>query len=247
MQAFGQFDFFGEKLGKMSSFNILIPEGDGPFPVLYLLHGYSDNHTAWSRFTSLERYIADRKLIVVMPDGHVSFYINNPFPGGLPYEDHIVYDVVDFVDRHFNTLPQRDGRALAGLSMGGYGAMLHAIKHADRFCCASSLSGALGVAHMPTQGNQRLLPHLEAGIPIEDICCFEQAKRLPTMDTPPAIRFDCGTDDFLYKQNVAFHEHLDELDVEHIYKAYPGIHNWDYWDQHIPETLDFVMEHLAAE
>ena len=138
-----QIDFRGQALGKMTSMTVLLPdEGEGPFPVLYLLHGLSDNHSAWCRRTALERYLDGKGLIVVMPDGHVSFYCNNPAPMGLAYEDHIVRDVVGFVDRVLPSRADRTGRAIAGLSMGGYGAMMLGLKHPDLFCAIGGHSSA---------------------------------------------------------------------------------------------------------
>lgn len=96
--------FPGGSIQKASGMNVILPEGDGPFPVLYLLHGLSDDYTIWSRRTSIERYVAELPLVVVMPDGHRSFYCNDPRPGGCAYEDHVVMDVVGFVDRTFRTI-----------------------------------------------------------------------------------------------------------------------------------------------
>ena len=108
-----QVKFFGASLGKACGMNVILPEKHaGPFGVLYLLHGLSDDHTIWCRRTSIERYVAELPLIVVMPDGHRSFYCNDPRPGGCAYEDHIVRDVVEFVDRTFPTRARRDGRAI---------------------------------------------------------------------------------------------------------------------------------------
>ena len=124
---------FGESIQKASGMNVILPDAQGPFGVLYLLHGLSDDHTIWCRRTSIERYAAELPLIVVMPDGHRSFYCNDPRPGGCAYEDHIVTDVVGFVDRTFPTIADRAGRAIGGLSMGGYGAMMLALRHPDLF------------------------------------------------------------------------------------------------------------------
>ena len=142
--AFCEMHFFGASIGKQSSMCVIVPEGEGPFPVLYLLHGLSDDHTIWHRRTSIERYVDGRRLIVVMPDGHRSFYCNDERPGGLAYEDHITQDVVGFVDRTFKTIPHRGARAIAGLSMGGYGAIVLSLRHPNLFSAASSHSAPRG-------------------------------------------------------------------------------------------------------
>lgn len=239
-------EFFGHAIEKMSGCVVVVPEGQGrgPFPVLYLLHGLSDDHTAWSRRTSIERYVEGKPLIVVMPDGHRSFYINGAPPGGLAYEDHIVKDVVGFVDRTFHTRHARDGRALAGLSMGGYGSLMLALRHPDVFCCASSHSAALYFGHFSDaeQSPWALLlgPHTTGG-PYD---CFALAQQRAAQKTRPALRLDCGTEDHLISANRQFHEHLEQIHYPHEYREYPGAHTWAYWDAHVIESIDFAMEHV---
>ena len=118
-------------LHKMTSCMVILPEnaGPGPFPVWYLLHGLSDNHTAWTRRTSLERYVGDLPLIVVMPDGGRGFYTDSATEPAGAFETFIVRDLVGFVDRTFQTRANREGRVISGLSMGGFGAVKLALKH----------------------------------------------------------------------------------------------------------------------
>ena len=131
-------------LEKMVSVNVIVPEKKtGPFPVLYLLHGLSDDHTAWARNTRIEQYFGDLPLIIVMPNGERGWYtdsVSNPYAA---FGTSIVKDLISFVDGTFRTIPTRAGRATAGLSMGGYGAAKLALKHPDLFCAGVSLSGAL--------------------------------------------------------------------------------------------------------
>jgi putative tributyrin esterase len=252
--------FRAATLAKMSGMYLLLPEGPGPFPVLYLLHGLSDNHTGWLRRTSIERYMDKVPMIVVMPDGHRSFYVNDSRPGGNPYEDHIVKDVIGFVDRAFHTIPDRRARAVAGLSMGGYGAMMLALRHPDVFSVACSHSGALAAFHTPRK-ELPLLQELAAGVPAGKYDCFALAMKLKgprakgTRGKAPAgkraagdlaIRFDCGDTDFLLEDSRAFHAHLDLLGIEHTYEEFPGDHNWGYWDVHIQDTVRFIQANLPA-
>ncbi len=243
-------EFKGKAIGKDSGMDVIVPEGmgRGPWPVLYLLHGLSDNHTAWQRRTSLERYVSGLGLIVVMPDGHRSFYVNAPTGGaGLAYEDHMVQDVVGFVDATFPTRPERAGRAVAGLSMGGYGAFMLALKNPDVFSVGVSHSGALAFGHKPRDGatgpHDHILGETPRGGPYD---CFALAERLVGRDDRPALRFDCGVEDFLLEHNRAFREHLEQLGYPAEYAEHPGAHNWAYWDEHIRQTLDFVVRHLQV-
>ena len=240
--------FEGAAIKKQSSMLVLIPPGPGPFPVLYLLHGLSDDHTIWMRRTNLERYVQGRDLIVVMPDGHRSFYVNDPRPGGLAYEDHITQDVVGFCDRVFPTIPRREARAVAGLSMGGYGAIMLALKNPGLFGTAVSHSGALGFSHgNAANSGPDVKPLAESLGNRYDCHRLASLLKRSRSHALPALRFDCGVDDFLLDHNRLFHSHLVKIGVPHEYVEHPGAHSWDYWDAHIQETLPFVMRHLKKE
>ena len=102
--------FWSESIQMQDYMNVLVPNsGRGPFGVLYLLHGLSDDYGAWLRLSNVARYVSDKKLIVVMPQTHRFFYVNDPRPGGLAYEDHIMKDVIGTVDRLFPTIRARRG------------------------------------------------------------------------------------------------------------------------------------------
>ncbi len=239
--------FFGDAIGKQTDMTVLLPqdaEGAGPYPVLYLLHGLSDDDTIWTRRTSLERYVSGMPLILVMPDGGRGFYTDAR--NGYAYESHIMEDVIGFVERFLPAVPERNGRAIGGLSMGGYGAMKLALKHPDRFCSA--------VVHSSVFDIQRLLQDSEHADELALIFGDDAAEggndpfRLAQEADPealPVIRFDCGTDDRLIDHNRAFHAHLEELGVEHEYGEFPGGHEWAYWDRRVQEALQFHARALG--
>jgi S-formylglutathione hydrolase FrmB len=236
--------FFGNSIQKATSLCAILPNKPGRFPVLYLLHGLSDDHTMWHRRTRIEWYVRDLPLIVVCPDGHRSWYCNQPWPGGMAYEDHIYKDVVGYVDQTFPTIPAARSRAIAGLSMGGFGAMMLAMRHPDVFRTAVSHSGAVQV----TAKNLANRPDLTAiidGSPKGAYDCFALARKLARSRKTLNLRLDCGTEDFLIEHNRAFHAHLGKLGVAHEYAEHPGTHDWDYWDAHIQETLQFVTRKVA--
>lgn len=245
--AFGQIHFFSPALGKAVSAAVILPEMSdhpGPFPVFYLLHGLSDDHTIWMRRTSLERHVNSLPLMVVMPDGGRSFYCDAV--EGPAHEKSLMQDVIGYVDRTFRTIPAREGRVIGGLSMGGYGALKLALKYPDRFCSVVSHSGALGIAHEPFPPDlepelTRLFGSHPQGGP-EDV--FALAARLDPAQRP-AIRFDCGKEDFLLQQNRDFHEHLVRLGIPHEYEEFPGGHSWDYWDLHVQEAIAFHARALG--
>src|SRR3954466_15084419 len=145
--AFATINYFSRSLLKASSFNVVFPDDPAiprPWSVFYLLHGLSDDHTIWMRRTSVERYVAGLPLVVVMPDGGRGWHTNAANPAGLHYEDDLIKDVVGLVDRTFPVKAERSGRAIGGLSMGGYGAVKLGLKHHEMFASVNSHSGALG-------------------------------------------------------------------------------------------------------
>lgn len=233
----------GNALQKMTSATVILPEGKtGPFPVLYLLHGLSDDHTGWARRTSIERYVQDLPLIVVMPNGERGFYTDAVDVPLSAFETNLVRDIIGFVDATFQTIPTRQGRVIAGLSMGGYGAVKLALKHPDTFCAAVSHSGALHFGSVPytadNEWHRQWIPIVGANPQGGDNDCFALAERVSEANRPQ-LRIDCGADDFLIDTNRQFHAHLDKLGYAHEYQEHPGAHNWDYWDEHIQDTLKF--------
>src|SRR5437764_12398734 len=154
--------YFSTALKKMTAAMLILPEGEdvrGPFPAFYLLHGLSDDHTAWVRRTSIERYAQGlplitvghdddegQPLIIVMPDGGRGFYTDAR--EGFAYETAML-ELIGYVDQTFRTDARREARAIGGLSMGGYGALKLALKHPDLFGSANSHSGALVRRHAP--------------------------------------------------------------------------------------------------
>jgi putative tributyrin esterase len=230
-------------LSGMTTYTIILPDpavaGPGPYPVLLQLHGMHDDHRAWIEKSRIWVYVERLPLIVVMPSGGNFWWSNlhlGPGSGGagpefnLRYEDYLVHDLREHVQ---STFPARkDAKwAIGGLSMGGYGAIRLGLKHPDRFCSIYGHSSAIPnqeeiLQRIPTSDRDALA----------DMDCYHWAKQRTPADLP-RLSFDCGTDDFLLKQNRRFHAHLEQLSLPHTYKEYPGGHTWDYWDTHIGEAL----------
>lgn len=221
---------FSDALGRQISYNALLPdEGEGPFPVLFQLHGLTDDHNAWLERSNIVRHAAGIPLIVVFPNGGTSAYLNWKDAGRLGrqnYEDLIIQDITDHVRRHFHVT---DGPwAIGGLSMGGYGAMRLGLKYADRF--ASIWSHSSKLIWDISQGAHLLKDP-------DDVDVFRYADRVQASGSSPVISFDCGVDDELIGENRAFHEHLETIELAHHYAEHAGGHTWDYWDDHVREAL----------
>jgi len=248
--ALSEFHYFSEALGKQTAANIILPQGKGkgPFPVLYLLHGLSDDHTMWSRRTNVERYVADLPLIVVMPDGGRGFYCDAP--EGFAYETAIARDLIGYIDTVFQTQATRAGRCISGLSMGGYGAVKLALRFPELFVSAHSHSGAVDFAHgfwRDSPEFRRIVGPEAVGGPHDLYRLAENAAAQGATFPWPALRLDCGADDFLIEDNRSFHTHLDQLAIPHEYQEHPGAHTWDYWDRHIVEAIAFHARHLGLK
>lgn len=244
-----QLSYWSQSVAKQSQMMVCFPdrlEAEAPYSVLYLLHGLSDDHTAWTRYTSIERYAAGLPLIVVMPDGHRSFYTDGV--DGLAYEGAIIKDVVDVVEKFFNVRAERAGRAISGLSMGGYGAMKLGLKYPEMFASVAAHSSAFSITKIPEQRND-LEPEVRRIYGENyghggDDDCFALARNAD-QSTLPALRFDCGDEDFLIESNRLFHKHLTDIGIAHEYAEHPGIHNWAYWDEHVQESLAFHARNLG--
>lgn len=245
--AFLHASFFSQVLLKEVAMNVIVPEfGKPPYPVFYLLHGLSDDYTIWHRRTRIEWYVRSLPLIVVMPDGFRSFYTDND--EGPEYGRYLVEDVMGFAERTFPIDARRAKRCIGGLSMGGYGSMRLALAHPELFVSANSHSGALWNFNtgLPRDRLALLKPiygRKPQGTAHDLFALASKHKRAGTK--LPALRIDCGLDDHLIKHNRDFHAHLEKLKVPHEYAEFPGIHEWDYWDDHVREALQFHAEALG--
>lgn len=240
--AFCELLFLSPALGMQTAAYVFVPQRPGPFATLYLLHGLSDNHTIWQRRTRLEAYLETLALplMIVMSDGGRGFYTDAK--EGFAYESAIIKDLIPFIDSTFQTSGKR---GIGGLSMGGYGAIKLALKYSEVFASAHSHSGALDVAGLFARNDEfgREMARIFGPNPKDGPDdAFALAAKIGTQR--PALRIDCGVDDFLIESNRRFHAHLDELNYAHEYEEFPGAHNWDYWDTHISAALQFHARHL---
>lgn len=208
--------------------------GPGPYPVLLQLHGYSDDHRAWSLKSRLWEYVENLPLVVVMPSGENSGYYNH-YPPYL-YEDMIVRDLVAHVRA---ALPVRAGPwAIGGLSMGGFGAIRLGLKHPAQFCSIWAHSSYLPNPARDEQGAwtmPQLSPAARKMLRTE-VSVYHWAAQLAP-EYRPRLSFDCGVDDFLIRHNRDFHAFLTRRKFPHHYAEHPGAHTWEYWDTHVRSAL----------
>lgn len=224
----------------------LEPEVRTPkYPVLYLLHGLSDDHSVWSRRTSLERYAAGYELAIVMPNAHRSFYTD--MKQGGRYFTHVSEELPRLVSSFFPVSTAREDTFVAGLSMGGYGAFKLALTCPERFAAAASFSGALDMTALQERWPQEQRVDMErifgpqAEFAGSENDLFALTDRLIASGTPrPRLYQSCGTEDFLYADNLAFRDHAGEKGLTVRYSERPGSHEWGFWDAEIKETLAWL-------
>ena len=228
--------------------NVILPEHPDawtePPAVLYLLHGLSDDHTIWSRRTSIERYAADYPLVIVMPDVYKSFYCD--MEHGSNYWKFVSEELPMLVERWFNVSSDSAKTFVAGLSMGGYGAMKLALGRPERFAAAASLSGALDItAHTDDEFDESRSRTFEAIF--GDLSNIPESKndlisQLGKIKASPKTKFYacCGTEDYLYQDSIAFRDAALTAGLRLTYEESDGDHDWRYWDTQIQRVLEWL-------
>lgn len=255
-------DCFSEVLGMSVSMTVILPQHmdrpnpvngghyQKPFPVLYLLHGYNGDHTVWERRTSVERYVSDKGIAVVMPAVHLSFYTDMKM--GFKYWTYLSEEVSKIVHDFFPQISEDPQKTFAaGLSMGGYGAFKLGLAYPERFRAVASLSGAVDVAALadrmaknnPDFGKSSFHSIYGDGeIRGSDNDLFELANR--AKGKIPQMFQWCGKQDFLYEDNVRLRDHLISLGAPLLYRESDGDHNWQYWDREIENVVNWICELL---
>jgi len=251
-------------LGKDVEYSIYLPadydKSNRSYPVLYLLHGYSDDETGWTQFGEVQQ-IADANaksedvapMIIVMPDAGVSWYINSA-DGKINYEDFFIKEFIPHVDATYRTRAKKEFRAVAGLSMGGFGTLIMATHHPDLFAAAAPLSAAVFVDNEMTEMPQDRWNNVFGPLFGKDLKgkdrlndAYNKNSILKIVDQASSddlkkvrIYIDCGDDDFLIKGNMALHSALIDKKVPHEFRVRDGAHTWTYWRTALPEVLKFV-------
>jgi S-formylglutathione hydrolase FrmB len=247
--------FFSDTLGMSSSMRVLLPEPSvrqigraasgaapaaGKHPVLFLLHGLSDDETIWTRFTALERYVAPLGLAVVMPNVHRSFYTN--MKHGYRYWDFVSDELLHKARALFPLSHERAQNYVAGLSMGGYGALKLGLTHSEQFAAAASLSGSCELTALRERPEELALVFGDlASIPSAGGDLVELARGLAASQRPkPKLYQCCGTEDALLESNRRFRSAIASLAFDHVYEEGPGLHDWAYWDAAIQRVLAWL-------
>jgi len=222
----------------------------GPFPTIYLLHGYSGNRMDWLLRTRIEEWAYQRGYAVIMPDGGNRFYLDNETTGEF-CGAFIGEELIEITRKMFPLSDKREDTIIGGLSMGGYGAVRNGLKYSDTFGAIIALSSAL-----ITDQIVNMKP--EDPNPIAPFSYYEHTfgkldKLLGSDKDPkhlakniganaPKIFLACGTEDFLYEQNKDYHEFLSKIGYAHEWMAESGVHDFDFWNKSLQVGLDWLKE-----
>ena len=245
--------FHSASLNREMHYLVLLPRDYASgrrFPVLYLLHGLYGDYKNWDTRTHLESAAAKLAFLIVTPDADDSWYTDSAAKPGDRFEDYIVKDLISEVDGRYRTIREKRARAIAGLSMGGYGSVKMALKHPDLFAFAGSLSGAFNA----TQNLDDLRPEFRARLldvfgrsgsttrKENDVFLLLKSSR-----DSPYFYLACGANDFFLDINRAVAAQLSAQNLRYEYHETPGGHTWEYWDAALDALLQAVARSLGAD
>ncbi len=218
-----------------------------PFKTLYLLHGLLGNYTDWVTGTRIQRWAEERDLAVVMPSGDNSFYIDQPGMGSR-YSEFIGKELVEITRKMFPLSHKREDTFIAGLSMGGYGAIHNGLKYPQTFSSIVSLSGAhlLEPEKPHSIGPEKLIfgdmmeaKKTDKNPRIQVELLKKKMAADPTL-TFPKLFMACGTEDGLLDANRTLRDFFLESGLDVTYHESKGGHTWDFWDEYILKTLQWL-------
>jgi S-formylglutathione hydrolase FrmB len=224
------------------------------YPVLYLLHGFTGHYSDWVSRSNVADYAAGYRMIIVMPEGNNSFYINHATITTDKYESYILDELIPDVQQRYRTIEARHGRSIAGLSMGGYGAIKFGLKSPATFAFAASMSGVFGVTRLTERElGDRLGDLLKLFGPVgsetrisNDLFANIEKLAAAQVSSLPYFYFDCGTEDspLIFPSNRELSALMFEKKIPHEFRQLPGDHSWAYWDRQVQEILKIASQKM---
>jgi len=260
--AFIQMNLMSKALMRTVPVNVILPvdkmafpgmpvREEKPYKTLYLLHGVFGNYTDWVCGTRIQRYAEEHDLVVVMPSGDNAFYVDQPAANNY-YGEFVGKELVEVTRRMFPLSRKREDTFIAGLSMGGYGAMRNGLKYCDTFGYIVSLSGALLVDDFATRTEDG--PFFLENKSYAEACFGDLSKLVDSDKNPrwlvkelkkagrelPRIYMACGDQDGLLPENKEMAAFLKEQGAEVTFEIGPGAHEWDFWDTYIKKAIEWL-------
>lgn len=234
--------FYSKVLEMDTCVNVILPnEGDlSHTKVVYLLHGLSDNCSAWCRYTAVERYALSANAAVIMPEVQRSFYCDTA--SGMAYFRYVSQELPQLCSHFFSLSTEPALNYIMGLSMGGFGALKCALTYPERYAGCGSFSGALRMDHgilrnvLKQEELSALIgPDCKAGYDNDLFRLASEARQLPR------IYLSCGEQDRLYPMSVEFADHLKALGIKHRFDHRPGTHSWEFWEQSLKDCFSYLF------
>lgn len=220
------------------------------FATVYLLHGHSGNFSNWIKLVpQLKKYADDYQLLIVCPDGKInSWYFDSPINDSIQFETYIAKEVPAYIDARYNSIKNRNARAITGLSMGGHGGLFLGFRHADFFGACGSMSGALMIEYITDKryGIDKVLGDtLTNKQRYFDYSIMKEMEKYPKDSV--RIIMDCGSEDFVIEMNRAAHKKMQSLNIPHDYTERPGRHDWNYWRNAIQYQLLYFKNYFDVK
>ncbi len=233
-----------EKMGRSISNLVVLPEQyfkdkTTTYPVLYLLHGYSDDYMAWQNHVDLTKHANKYGFIIVCPDGQDSWYFDSPIDPSYQFETYVSQELRNYIESNYRTINDRKHRAITGLSMGGHGALWLAWRHPDIYGMCGSMSGGVDITtikdHYKIDKRLGKYDDNEASWKSHSVINL-----VPTLknENEQFIIIDDGLKDIFIKDNRALHAALKERKIKHEYSERSGRHSWDYWVESLKQHLN---------
>lgn len=257
-----QVNFISKTLGRTVPMNVILPvdkmtfpgmpvREDKPYKTLYLLHGVLGNYTDWVSGTNILRWAEAQDLAVVMPSGDNMFYVDNPDSHN-NYGEFIGKELVEITRKMFPLSNKREDTFIAGLSMGGYGAIRNGLKYHETFGCIAALSAALETESLAEKPNDSPLFFMKRSF--SEAVFGDLTKVIDSDMNPkwlarklveekvniPKIYMACGDKDFLLEANQDFKTYLKDIGIAVTFEEGPGGHDWNFWDQYIKRVLNWL-------
>ncbi|MBQ5752354.1 MAG: prolyl oligopeptidase family serine peptidase [Bacteroidaceae bacterium] len=248
-----------EILGCTKKYCVYLPQGysneNRTFPVLYLLHGLTDTHTAWRDKGNVQDIATEifqsgkaQEMVIVMPDAGTTYdgYFNS---NGWRYEDFFFQEFIPYIEKLYRVVPDRQHRAIAGLSMGGGGTAWYAINHSEMFSSAYAMSALMGlvenswITHDP---DARRRAFMESAVANNNITAIGNFSKEQCAEVAKVRWFiDVGDDDFLFDNNMEFIKAMRSRHIPYQLRVREGGHTWQYWQEALYIALPFISESMG--
>jgi len=260
-----QVDFYSKTLAKIVSFNMILPNDIPPEMIeenehykrkvktLYLLHGYSGSNKDWLLGSMAQEMAAKYNMAMVMPSGDNSFYLDGKGTGKA-YCQFVGQELVAYIRKTFSLSDNKEDTFIGGYSMGGFGAIHTGLTYPTTFGKVMALSSALiihNIANRQDDFKDAIADYDYYSSVFGDLSKLDHSVNNPEFlihklkeekQVIPAVYMACGTEDFLIEENRAFHEFLQKENVPVQYIESPGVHNWDFWNQYLEPSIQWMLE-----